>query len=112
MFFSFSVFFFVEEEEGAGHAWLAKVQACEGASCVVRAASWVLTCVVSCCFLRAQAVAQCVSRAGVCKCIVAQECTGMRGEAFLAEPPGSARDVPRAPRLVERGCRGVQSAAQ
>ena len=67
--FLFFGFLFVEEEEGAGHG-LAKVQACEGASCVVRAASWVLTCVVSCCFLRARAVAQCVSRAGVCECIV------------------------------------------
>ena len=43
--FLFFGFLFVEEEEGAGHG-LAKVQACEGASCVVRAASWVLTCVV------------------------------------------------------------------
>ena len=36
--------------EGAAAGWIEKVserlQACEGASCVVRAASWVLTCVV------------------------------------------------------------------
>ena len=77
----------------------------------MRAVSWVLTCVVG--LLFSQGAGGRAVR--MCECIVVHSSaqrTGMRGEAILPEPPGSARGVPRAPRLVERGCRGVQSAAQ
>ena len=73
----------------------------------MRAVSWVLTCVVG--LLFSQGAGGRAVR--MCECIVVHSSAqraGMRGEAILPEPPGSARGVPRAPRLVERGCRGVQ----
>ena len=59
----------------------------------MRAVSWVLTCVVG--LLFSQGAGGRAVR--MCECIVVHSSaqrTGMRGEAILPEPPGSARGVP------------------